>query len=1095
VAAKDKTLLEFEIGVSPGNAVKEISRFTKGFTKRMKDAEKETTKLDKGMMKFIRHVQGMRKQDQGVKELTTHYRTLGASIQKDIDVLKDMRKLIKGTTGEERKQAFARIRAFQEAAKTREKIQAQGTGDDPASGTVKAALKDANESAFNMKELHDRAEEAGEALAEPLNEVFRKDAPAMFKRYSSLLAMGLDKTVGKLAGKLQKGVEAGGGALGRHGDRLMAKGGAAKAAGMGLKGLEGISKVLSPILGTFAKLGPILSVASSFMMSFVKIMIDAESAAKDYNKQLLSTTGTSEFLNKGMRNVGAGAEALQESLDSARDGAMAFSNVQWGISKDTAVAFQSALTAEGVSLSKLGDETKIATGYAKDHASVIQMGVAYSRAFGVSLNEISQLQGEMMSDMGASLDSVQASFQDMVKSANQAGIASNKFFGIIRSFSADLTLFTLRMEELTGVMKTLGKTMDPREASKFLHTISSKFSGGLADNLKHTVVAGPEKVRARAQEDLNDRLSGLGDDIASALGRNQPGTKDATQEILDLIKNPKRDPRAIAKWQAKYQTKISGPIMSSLLDAANMQVKLASGNEIDTASIIDQLSPLAKMDVTQDEVKRLTGKGFDQLSGLDLLAVEQAGIASAQEIRAYQKYTQGIITAQEDLIARVESGNVTQDDIAQLAKLNIKYDQSNTADTVAGIREAIQKDPGNKKFVASMNDNQKKLLSDSATEIDYQKETSGFQTSALDKIGIIADILMNQIYNIMTGIWESIGGLTDLISELVHFMTAGAFGRSAKEQAFQKEQIAAAKTKNAGIMAAFAGANGDLTKAKNTAVDTVGAALLKQLPDIVKEFGKVTQELETEKGIMGPGRDNDKIAALEAKKKALAGAVAYSGTTKKSLYSMEGGAHQTFETLNNLEKAVKTAQAAGVGHAAPGTSPAAAVAATHPAVVEAAKEAPTATQQAATVSGIQDVNRTMETSGIKIDKSTITGPLGDTMAKSVYDGASQALFEYYMYSGLDRKSVAASISAGVDPRGIQQMGRYGVDPATALSSLTESAGYKGPAGGYTPAGGNAAVASAGNMNVQLELKGDLKQFIKARVVEGAAEHDRNKRLR
>jgi hypothetical protein len=167
-----------------------------------------------------------------------------------------------------------------------------------------------------------------------------------------------------------------------------------------------------------------------------------------------------------MKDSDKGASDLEGTLRNIRDAATSLDNMDWGINKETHTAVLNAITAEGVSLKKLDDDfksvgkrAKEATGYAKGWGSMVQMSVAYSRAFGVSLQEVSQFQGEMMSELGMSLDQVETSFQYMVKGAEDSGIATNKFFGIIRGFSADLSLFNVRMEDVTKTLVMMGKAM------------------------------------------------------------------------------------------------------------------------------------------------------------------------------------------------------------------------------------------------------------------------------------------------------------------------------------------------------------------------------------------------------------------------------------------------------------------------------------------------------------------------------------------------------------------------------------------------------------------------------------------------------------
>jgi hypothetical protein len=174
-----------------------------------------------------------------------------------------------------------------------------------------------------------------------------------------------------------------------------------------------------------------------------------------------------------------------------------------------------------------------------------------------------------------------------------------------------------------------------------------------------------------------------------------------------------------------------------------------------------------------------------------------------------------------------------------------------------------------------------------------------------------------------------------------------------------------------------------------------------------------------------------------------------------------------------------------------------------------------------------DVQRAVRRTGIKIDPATINGPFADSMEKSVYNGTAKALFEYYMYSSLDAKSVAASMSMGVSPAALRQGMLTGQAPQNVLAQLTsaaDAAQTPNAAGGMVtglmgkmakvasfppapPGEGWASVAPGERImpggrgggkepvKVELIMKQDMRRFIEARVVDGAAQFERNKRLR
>jgi len=976
-------MMTFNFDVDAKDAIKKIGRFQKDLGKKVADSEKAIKKMDKGFFKFVKQVRAVGPHSKGITTMTHHMKELSQYVTKTVPQLQALADAsAKSGDTEMLADVEKKIKKLQDTYKE------MGRGQE----TIE---KDS----VDIQSLIDGAQEAGEALTAPLQEVLNRDVLSVYKRASDLVAKTLNSTTGKIFSKLQ----------------TLAGAKAAKHQASGNKMMGGMFKALESVSKIFAQLGPLVQIASSFMMSFVKIMIDGEAAAKDYNKQILASAGTSEFLHDNMKNVTVAAADLEKSLKDARSGAMGFDGVmkaidtsRWGINKETAAAFQNSLTAEGVSLRKLGGEFERATGYAKDHATAIQMSVAYSRAFGVSLSELTQLQGSMMSDMGMSIDKVQTSFQLMANAAHESGIATNKFFGIIRGFSSDLSLFTLRMEDLTKVMKVLGKTMDPREAQKFLQTMTQKFQGGLDDNLKHVIIAGEGETKARAQEDLADKIGTLMENVESTLGKGSATTTAAIKDLQEILANPKRDPRAIAQWAAKQEVKLDGNVVSSLLDAANMQTQLAKGDAISLASVADQLSPLAKMDITQSEIRRLTGKGFDQLSGIDLMAVERAGIASAQEIRAFQKFNQGILSAQEELIARVSKGQATQEDIAKLSKMGVAYTKDNPKKMAEDLRSAFVADKGNRRFWSTMSEDQKKLLGDSAVEIDYQKETATFQVSALDRLGVVADVLMNQIYNILVSIWETI---TDAVGRLL----------GGKDAELKRAQVAAGRSRDADLIKAITEAS-SYSEAKKNIIEDVGKPLMEQAQAATAELKSIRSS--------APENEAD-MKKKAARAKELEPLAKFADLTHANAYTVDKSLPELLDSIKQMKEASKNFKDKGFkGPDAP--------------IVVKAPEPETP----------------------RIDALPVEDPLPT-------EGLPTAA---------PMPMPAPALIGGVDPAPALIGGKpeYPTTPP-AIAAIT---GVKDQSG-----------TKNSNVTVDLRLNGDLARFVDARVINGTANFERNKRHR
>lgn len=1042
----DTEVLEYKFGVDPQDAIRAATRFQKELTKRLKLIEKSEERLDKGIRKYITRVSTSKRVMEPVlnKQLRLYDATVKsigesraaiAKLRGEVGhydkTIEELSAREKSASGDAAKDISKRIAELQTLKKAKEDALGKQVDEKDSQhealksieATAAAARKEISEHALNPADLAEALKDTGEYLTGPISAILRKDIPGAFEAGTKIAADGISGTFKRLS-KFTSGV---GVASKAKGDVM---GGMA---GGGLKALGGLMGKMGGMFNMLSKIGPLLSAASSVMMSLVKLFIDAEGAAKDFNKEILATAGSSSFLHGNLKNVDAASKQLQQQLGKMYDASTDFfDNNRWGINKEMHAALTNALTAEGVDLKKLGDRFEDVgrgaietTGYVKNFGTMTQMSVAYSRAFGVSLSEISQLQGEMMSELGMDLDSVQTQFQFMLKGAEESGIATNKFFGIIRSFSSDLSLFTLRMEDVTQVMMALGKAMNPRDAQKFLQMVTQQFKGmDLMGRTRATIIAGKGATKDVLQTDLSRRLAALGQDIENSIGEAGVGG-----EIAKLVAN--NDQEKIAKFMAAHQDKMTAEQKSAIWDASRMQSKLASNDAIDIASALKDASPMAIVDVLERQSMKMFGKPLEKLTGAQRLAAGQAINMGDEQVDQLFKMKRGIIQVQEDMLHKLSSGqdglnSLTQAEVDALQKLGINSKDGNAATELAG------KD-ANEVFNAMSMDQQKELQN-SKTEINYQEKIAGFQQSLLDKVGILSDFFLNKFYNLVMGIWDAIVNIWNDLPDMFGGGSAEAKRAKAELQKAQAEEEARKKKT-------------DKPSEQNKPFEApLGITL---------DAGKTSPKTDTTKGAQSKASDT---------------------TDGKPLLPS--------------------------AHAAKG------------------KGAPTEKGQADTTASVDGLTKTVKR-GVALGKpsSAYQSATTDSTLKAI----RTALFEYYMYSNTDRNMLSLGLKNGtINPAtfgasmigGVQATGSTDASVAGMVGNarggvVTGIAGDMAsvtrfppapPGEGWAAVGQGEKITPAGRggggpMKVELELKGDLKRFIQARVVEGTAQFERNKRLR
>lgn len=707
----------------------------------------------------------------------------------------------------------------------------------------------------------------GEGLRDAISSIGAKDMKGMAGGFAKMLS-----SAGKGAGA------------------SMARWGAAKqvdptAGAMG-KAMGKMAGSLGGMVGQLAKFGPMLSMTAGLFMAIVKTLLDAESAAKEFNKDILSSASTVEILHKEGLSANASYYVLRDTMDDIRDAATdAFENIKWGISKKQHVEFLNALTSEGVSLQTIRKDAETAGKSVKDFsADMVHVAVAYSRNFGVSLNEVATFQGEMVRELGIGLGSVKQQFAMMSRAASDSTISANKFFGIIRSFSADMSLFNLRMEEAVGILKTLGKVMSPKNAEKFMRTITDFYKGmGLEDRIKATLLAGKGATAGMLQKDMKVKIEGLAADVAQKLGG---GAGDELKKALS-----DKNPKAVAKFMAKYQDQLTGSMREGILDAQIQQGKLAKGGLVDVASALKEASPATVIEHLDTISKKMFKVPMDQLSDVQRLAFTKIANVSDEQIDQLTKAKAGITQMREDIAYRLEHGEKLSDEQRNLLdRLHVSGTDAEKAAAVRGKEDNA--------IWHSLSELQRKQLQGTDKELDYAKEQSSMLSTVTDKLEVIADYLLNLIYKGIVWILDAIPGADQERAQARMQMAVMKSGNKSLQDAFEKSGGDVGKFKGAALMETDVG--------QKTAGILVGTAEeIAKLREKQDELVKVTNDAsKSDAERAAATQEANKISKeIEAKQDL------YSSTldTFQKRFSQYGG----FDQAQMLSKAIMDAQVSG----------------------------------------------------------------------------------------------------------------------------------------------------------------------------------------
>jgi polyhydroxyalkanoate synthesis regulator phasin len=970
---------------------------------------------------------------------------------------------------------------------------------------------------FSGNELTKAALEAGKELAEPLSALLHKDVEGAGKSFAKLAGRGLKAAGGHLGGKLSKV----GGSLSAKGAALQAKGGGPEAAmGAALKGLGAIAGKMGPVISTVSKLGPLLGTLGGSIFGLVKMFVDAEAMVKEFNKDILASAGTAQWFSGSMGNVEEGLSKMDDSLRNIRESAYnASNNLDWGISADTHKEVLSSLQAEGVQLTALeqqfGQLNQKSAAFSKDFGSVTQAAVAYSRSMGISLQEVTGFQAEMMTELGQSLGQTVDSFRMITRSAEDSGIASNKFYAMIRGVSADLSLYNTRLEDAVKLLGKLGKVMSPRNAQKFMQSAMNAYKGAsFQDKVKSSLLAGPAKTAKLVAEDIASKNSSIAKAIADAGG----GTVQDVKKALEAGPAGKDAVRDMIKKVAESGDKSKVGTLKEAVSSLNAEKRMAKGGLVGNARALSKVSVVAAAEHKYAETTRF---GSDE-GHLGSIAGDSLAGLDDETRQLYQNMAEQIAEQREELVKRGKMSAQEAKD-ASWTKIYDTMDQA-TKDTADG-KDAQEE--ANKRM---------------GTRVQ----------SIMEQLQVFIDWMMHTFYEAIIGIWETLTGLpgassssktkmeaqktkdpailaavkdnkdwrdqnkalkqTDAFKEVEKLskMAKGEAGASKRAEAEDVDREAYGAT---GPEAARAKAKSDALRKEADALDQKQALVQKTLEDrygegdIDSDFGgDRAKARESALGGMMPTDlvkllgDTAKVGGPSALTKEEQSAAVGDGVAKALPNTEEAGKALTTNSTaythdTHVEDAIK---ATFGGTAAPETQTG---------VMETGVEA-----QEATLGTLGEIENVLKNKGIKLNKSFMENQMAKMIEESTLNSLRVALFEFAMLAFSDKvKGWKDDFAEGgvSDPKSAMKFAgeyagkhedEYGIKANAAGGMVSSVAGglakiSPAPGEGLTsigkgerivPAGGGGG--GGGQVRVELSLKGDLKQFVEATAQNVVVEH-------
>lgn len=267
------------------------------------------------------------------------------------------------------------------------------------------------------------------------------------------------------------------------------------------------------IITAISKAGPAMAMAATAITAVAQAFMIASDNQAKLNRALMDGSGTASDFGQSVENYrGAVRDLNQGVLDSSR------SFLSFGGSSEKAAKTLSAFSKES-SGSMLRLRNEMASLGGRDGVSggikiFYQAAHSYGSALNMSAEQTGELMGRMSQEMGKSAEGTIESMGNIVQAAAKSNMPMSKFMEIFHSVIPGVELYQNRLEELTGTIKLLSKSMSPKDVKNFMDAFQNGFKGtSFRDRLKTALIVGVGTVNKALGDDFETKIKSMADSI------------------------------------------------------------------------------------------------------------------------------------------------------------------------------------------------------------------------------------------------------------------------------------------------------------------------------------------------------------------------------------------------------------------------------------------------------------------------------------------------------------------------------------------------------------------------------------------------------
>lgn len=492
---------------------------------------------------------------------------------------------------------------------------------------------------------------------------------------------------------------------------------------------------------------PVLAAVAAAAGAIWKIITAASEHQTKLNKVLTEGVGTA---NDFVKNTSDYKQVIDELRGASQ--ASAYSMLKFGKNSEESLKIVNAYakTSTGSliktrdTLASLGSGSVIA-----GMNNLARTSVAYGKALGMEATEVASMMGSFTTETGYSAGLVQDAMGNIVKSAATANMPMTKFMDIFRRVLPDVELYQNRLEELTGTIKLLSKSMSPKDVQNFMDAFAKGFQGvDFKQRLKTVLITGTGFVSKTLDKDFGSKAKVMAQNFTK-YGLNpkefEKAYKGGEKSMANFLSKAKGT--AAKEGETINPTIISNAMKLASYEAArkkggalNLTTAMRGGGAYSTYKILGKLS-------------QSFTSGFD---GLSEHVIKQLGI-SEQQYEALRTTSQTMKTYRSDLETYGKTTSVSMNKgLRQAIAMRKGIDESQV--TQADMIKATEEDL----FTAAEMSNTMKDTKQTAEDLAVENTTATLSIS--EKIDNVIAFLLEKIYMTLTPILNILDDLYSWVS-------------------------------------------------------------------------------------------------------------------------------------------------------------------------------------------------------------------------------------------------------------------------------------------------------------------------------------------